>query len=75
MRIARITDYNPNDVTDSEELELELSEGIQYSDDLEVFKNEKAFKQFLIRLKFYIRNSYEYKELIKFLKEYRGMDI
>ena len=74
MRIARITDYNPNDVTDSEELELELSEDIQYSDDLEVFKNEKAFKQFLIRLKFYIRNSYEYKELIKFLKEYRGMD-
>ena len=74
MRLARITDYNPKDVTDSEELELELSEDIQYSDDLEVFKNEKAFKQFLIRLKFYIRNSYEYKELIKFLKEYRGMD-
>ncbi len=73
MRIAKISEVKASEIVDSEELELSLvPEG--YSDDMEMFQNEKAFKQFIIRLKYYTRKSYEYSELMKFLKDEHGMN-
>lgn len=46
----------------------------EYVDDLELFENDpKELHKFVVRTKFLIRGSWEYSELIKFLKKYRGM--
>lgn len=73
MRIAKIHEVRLDKIEDSEEIELDLSP-CEYFDDLELFDNDKEFKHFIIRMKYYIRNSYEYKEFIKFLKDKRGLD-
>ena len=46
----------------------------EYVDDLGLFENEKELHRFVVRTKYYIRKSREYKELMKFLKKYRGMN-
>lgn len=46
----------------------------EYVDDLGLFENEKELHKFVVRTKYYIRHSREYKELMKFLKKYRGMN-
>ena len=46
----------------------------EYVDDLGLFENEKELHKFAVRTKFYIRKSREYRELMKFLKKYRGMN-
>lgn len=73
MRIAKIHDFRLDKVEESEEIELDLKP-CEYFDDLDLFDNEKSFKQFIIRLKFYVRNSYEYKSLMVFLKDHRNMN-
>lgn len=73
MRIAHISPVSTEETTESEELELELIPA-GWSFDTDIFANEKAYKQFVIQTKYYIRNSYEYKKLMKFLKDERHMD-
>ena len=49
-------------------------EPTEYIDDLSKFEDDpKELNRFVIRTKFLIRKSLEYQELIKFLKEKRGM--
>lgn len=45
----------------------------EYVDDLSEFEDEKELHKFVVRTKYYIRNSFEYKSLMTFLKRYRGM--
>lgn len=73
MRIAKLHEFRLDKVEDSEEIELDLSP-CAYYDNLDLFDNDKEFRSFIIRLKYYLRHSYEYSRLMKHLKEQRGMD-
>jgi hypothetical protein len=47
----------------------------EYVDDLSLFEDDpKELHKFVVRTKFLIRKSYEYSELMKFVKKYRGMN-
>lgn len=77
MRIPKIHDYHlskteTKEKIDYETISVELSPS-EYIDDLGMFENEKELHKFVVRTKYYIRKSYEYESLIKFLKKYRGM--
>lgn len=74
MRIARVHDYHLDSAeTKTEEIHVDV-QPILYLEDLGLFDDEKEFYRFIIRTKYYIRNSFEYQELMKFLKKYRGMN-
>lgn len=72
MRISKVNKYRLDKVEESEEIEVDIQPS-EYYDDLEAFEDKKELHRFIVRCKFYIRNSYEYKELMKFLKKMKGM--
>lgn len=73
MRISKIHKYQPDKKEKAEYISVDIRPE-DYYDDLEMFEDPKEFRRFLIRLKYLIRNSYEYKKLIKFLKYSKNMD-
>ena len=73
MRISKIHNYNPSKKEKSEYVKVDI-EPESYYDDLDMFEDPKEFRRFLIRVKYYIRNSYEYKHLVKFLKYTKGLN-
>ena len=76
MRVAHVHDFHldkSEQKTKSETLKLDIKP-ILYLEDLGLFEDEKEFYRFIIRLKYMIRKSREYSELMKFLKEKGGMD-
>jgi len=72
MRIAHVHDYRLDKVDKSEEIEVSI-EPCEYLDDLGLFDDDKEFYRFIVRTKYYIRKSYEYTNLMRFLKRKRGM--
>lgn len=72
MRIPKINKLRLDKVEDSEEIVVDIKPN-EYYDDLGLFDDEKEFHRFIVRTKYYIRNSYEYKSLMKFLKKCRGL--
>lgn len=76
MRVARVHTFHLDNVKErpkSEEIEVDIKP-ILYLEDLGIFDDEKEFYRFIIRTKYYIRNSYEYSTYIKFLKKYCGLN-
>lgn len=76
MRIAKVHNYRLESAEPTKDDYGEVSVDIkpsEYVDDLGKFENPTELHKFVVRTKFYIRNSYEYKELMKFLKKCRGM--
>lgn len=76
MRVARVHTFHLDNVKErpkSEEIEVDIKP-ILYLEDLGIFDDEKEFYRFIIRTKYYIRNSYEYNTYIKFLKKYCGLN-
>ena len=55
----------------SEEIEIKP---ILYLEDLGLFDDEKEFYRFIIRVKYYIRHTYEYERYVKFLKKCCGLN-
>lgn len=73
MYIPKLHKYKDDvDTTKSEKVEVDL-ENYVYSDDLDLFDDPKETEKFIIRTKYMIRKSFEYKQLMKFLKKCRGM--
>ena len=74
MRIPKINKYRLEraDKPETSVLEVDIRPE-EYYDNLDIFENDKEISHFIIRSKYLIRGSYEYKKLIKFLKKYRGM--
>ena len=74
MRIPKINKYRLEraDKPETSILEVDIRPE-EYYDNLDIFENDKEMSHFIIRSKYLIRGSYEYKKLIKFLKKYRGM--
>lgn len=76
MRVARVHTFHSESVDKkpkSEEIEVSIKP-ILYLENLGLFDDEKEFYRFIIRLKYYIRGSYEYTRYMKFLKHYCGLD-
>lgn len=73
MRISKIHKYQPEKKEKQEYISVDLRPE-DYYDDLELFEDAKEFRKFLIRTKYLIRNSYEYKQLVRFLKYSKGMN-
>ena len=80
MRIARV--HNQSNSIDTEEkltresyseIELDIKPE-EYKDDIKTFEDPKELHKFVVRTKFYIRKSNEYEDLMKFLKNSRGMN-
>lgn len=72
MRIPKINKMRLDKVEDTEEIVVDIKPN-EYYDDLGLFDDEREFHRFIVRLKYYVRNSYEYKRMMKFLKKCRGM--
>lgn len=72
MRINKINKLRLDKVEESEEIVVDIKP-CEYYDDLGLFEDEKEFHRFIVRIKYYIRNSDEYKRLMKFLKKCKGM--
>lgn len=73
MRIAHVHDYRLQKAdSKSEEIVVDI-EPCEYLDDLGLFDDDKEFYRFIVRIKYYIRKSLEYTNLVKFLKKKRGM--
>ena len=73
MRISKIHKYQPDKKEKAEYVSVDIQTE-DYYDNLELFEDPKELRRFLIRMKYLIRNSYEYKKLVKFLKYTKGMD-
>lgn len=75
MRIPHINKYHleKSEVSKSAEIEVSIEPNV-YLDDLGLFDDKKEYIQWVIRMKKMIRDSYEYHELISFLKRKHGMD-
>lgn len=77
MRIPKVHQYrlDKSDVKvkyDYDTIQVDLKPS-EYVDDLGLFETDKELHKFVVRTKYYIRNSLEYSSLMKFLKKYRGM--
>lgn len=72
MRIPKINKMRLDKVEDSEEIVVDIKPN-EYYDDLGLFDDEREFHRFIVRLKYYVRNTYEYKRMMKFLKKCKGM--
>lgn len=66
-------DFHMDKAEKSETIEVNIKP-ILYLEDLGLFDDEKEFYRFIIRTKYYIRKSFEYNQLMKFLKKARGMN-
>lgn len=74
MRIPKVHDYHmENAEQQSEVIEVDIKP-YEYLDDLGLFDDPKETLRFIVRTKYYIRKSYEYTRLMKFLKHFRGMN-
>lgn len=75
MRVARVHNYRNDKFANKSSKEITVDiKPIMYLEDLGVFDDPKEFYRFIVRTKYYIRKSYEYKELMKFMKKFHGMD-
>ena len=75
MRIPHINKLRLESVDKAPSAEIEVSiEPSVYLDDLGLFEDKKEYIKWVIRMKKMIRDSFEYQELIYFLKRKRGMD-
>lgn len=74
MRIPHINKSHLSNVEKNISAEIEVSiEPEVYLDDLGLFEDKKEYIKWVIRMKKMIRDSLEYRELIHFLKNKRGM--
>ena len=73
MRISKIHKRlnQPKEKSQTIEVDVHVEE---YYDNLDMFEDPKDFRKFLIRMKYLIRNSYEYKKFVRFMKYSKGMD-
>lgn len=75
MRIPHINKLRLESVDKASSAEIEVAiEPSVYLDDLGLFEDKKEYIKWVIRMKKLIRDSFEYEELIYFLKRKRGMD-
>lgn len=78
MRIPKVHEFHTEKISEKKQkhdystIQVDLKPS-EYVDDLGIFEDEKALHKFVVRTKFYIRKSYEYTNLMSFLKKYRGM--
>lgn len=75
MRIPHVHKYHLESVDKTPSAEVEISiKPESYLDDLVIFDDKKEYIKWIIRMKHLIRSSYEYEELIQFLRKRCGMD-
>lgn len=74
MRVPKIYEYRLQNAEEepSKTVEVDIRPK-EYYDDVGMFEDPKEFNRFIIRLKYLVRQSYEYRRLMKFLKKCRGM--